>query len=56
MCSTEEMVYNKMLRRFPGLFLPDKNCDDAAAYETMEKGTAAGGVHGKDLLVPRHLR
>ena len=37
-CSTEEMIYNKMFRRNPGLFNPDAHCDASAPYETMEKG------------------
>jgi hypothetical protein len=39
-CSTEEMVYNKMFRRNPGLFAPDAHCDASAPYETMQKGAA----------------
>jgi len=37
-CSTEEMIYNKMFRRNPGLFAPDAHCDASAPYEEMEKG------------------
>ena len=37
-CSTEEMIYNKMFRRNPGLFAPDAHCDASAPYETMQKG------------------
>ena len=39
-CSTEEMIYNKMLRRNPGLFNPDAHCDASEPYETMEKGVS----------------
>ena len=37
-CSTEEMIYNKMFRRNPGLFAPDAHCDASEPYETMERG------------------
>jgi hypothetical protein len=39
-CSTEEMIYNKMFRRNPGLFNPDAHCDKSEPYETMEKGVS----------------
>ena len=37
-CSTEEMIYNKMYRRNPELFLPDAHCDASPPYETLERG------------------
>ena len=36
-CSTEEMVFNKMLRRDPTLFSPDRFCDAYAPYHDVSK-------------------
>ena len=41
-CSTEEMIYNKMFRRNRQLFNPDRNCDLTAPYEEVARG--AGGA------------
>ena len=50
-CSTEEMVYNKMYRRNPGLFLPDVHCDHAAPYEVLEKGEEKSKNNGARRLL-----
>ena len=43
-CSTEEMIYNKMYRRNRNLFNPDNNCDMTKPYERLSKGDS--GVAG----------
>ena len=45
-CSTEEMIYNKMYRRNRQLFLPDRNCELTQPYEEVSMGANAAGSLG----------
>ena len=48
-CSTEEMIYNKMYRRNRELFNADKNCELTKPYETLAKV----GETGESAKAPR---
>ena len=52
-CSTEEMIYNKMYRRNRNLFNLDRNCDLTTPYETVSKGES--GVAGAGRRAPPRL-